>query len=431
MIRVNDLSKKFQIYKNPWHRALEWVTLGRKKVHQEFWALRNISFGVDRGECLGIIGANGAGKSTLLKIMTRALYPTSGTFDIQGQVLSLLELGTGFNPELTGRQNIYNSVNLLGLPLEYLEKKLPDIESFAELGEFFDHPIKLYSTGMYVRLAFSLFVFLQPQVLIIDEALSVGDVFFQQKSFNKMREIITSGTTCLFASHDTEAVQNICQRVLYLKGGEVAFYGDAVEAVNRYHLDMWARGVDENRFEVHRPVSKAAPEFAVSFPNTLISPESQRHGSGGIEIIAARVIDREGKDNFQVETLGQLFFYLRVRADEALYAPSVGFYLYDRLGNLIFQCGARQKFMRLPDLPQGGEIAVRMTVGLCVQPGEYTFNLSCTGFSCTRHPGENYLETMYENLGTLAVINPRPDQLPPFMGIAQLPFSLEYGVCKM
>jgi lipopolysaccharide transport system ATP-binding protein len=430
MIRVNGLSKKFKIYKNPWQRALEWVTLGHKKSHQEFWALRDLSFDVERGECLGIIGANGAGKSTLLKILTRALYPTSGTFEIQGQVLSLLELGTGFNAELTGRQNIYNSVNLLGLPIGYLESKLPEIEAFAELGEFFDHPIKLYSTGMYVRLAFSLFVFLQPQVLIIDEALSVGDVFFQQKSFHKMREIIRSGTTCLFASHDMAAVQNICQRALYLKEGEVAFYGDAVEAVNRYHLDTWARGVDENRFEVNRPVSRAVPVFVSSFPNTLIRPATQRHGSGGIEIMAARVTDHAGKDNFQVEMLGELFFHLRVRAGEALYAPSVGFYLYDRLGNLIFQCGARQKCMRLPDLTKGGEIAVRMTVGLCVQPGEYTFNLSCTGFSSVRPPGENYLETMYENLGTLAVINPQPDRLPPFMGIAQLPFSLEYDICK-
>lgn len=430
MIRVNNLSKKFKIYKNPWHRAVEWLSLGRKKVHQDFWALQNISFEVDRGECLGIIGANGAGKSTLLKIMTRALYPTSGKFEIQGQVLSLLELGTGFNMELTGRQNLYNSVNLLGLPAGYLESKLPEIESFAELGEFFDHPIKMYSTGMQVRLGFSLFVFLKPQVLIIDEALSVGDVLFQRKSFNKIREIIKSGTTCLFASHDTAAVQNICQRALYLKGGEVAFYGDAVEAVNRYQVETWAHGVNENRFEVHRPVSKTAPAFVSSFPNTLIGPETPRHGSGGVEIVAARVTDQEGKDNFQVEILDRLFFDLRVKAKEALYAPSVGFYLYDRLGNLIFQCGARQQEMRLPDLAAGGQIAVRMSVGLCVQPGEYIFNLSCTGFSCVRPPGDNYLETMYENLGTLSVVHSRTDKMPPFMGIAQLPFSLEYSVCE-
>jgi lipopolysaccharide transport system ATP-binding protein len=426
MIRVNGLSKKFKIYANPWHRAAEWATLGRKRMHQEFWALRDISFEVNGGECLGIIGPNGAGKSTLLKILTRTLYPTSGAFEIQGSVLSMLELGTGFNVELTGRQNLYNSVNLLGLPVEYLDSKLADIEAFAELGKFFDHPIKLYSTGMYVRLAFSLFVFLQPQVLIIDEALSVGDVFFQQKSFNKMREIIGSGTTCLFVSHDTTAIQALCRKALYLKGGEVSFYGDAVEAVNRYLAEMGVRNVDEDRFEVNRPVSKAVKEIPSSFPNTLISDSSLRHGAGGIEITAARVTDREDRDTFQVEILGKLFFYLRVRASEALYAPSVGFYLYDRLGNLIFQCGARQQRMRLPDLPEGGEIVVRMSVGLCVQPGEYTFNLSCTGFSCARPPGENYVWTMYEKLGTLAVFHPEIDRMVPFDGIAQLPFSIEY-----
>ena len=216
MITVNSLSKRFKLYANPWHRGLEWAMFGRKTLHQEFWALRDISFEVSTGECLGIIGPNGAGKSTLLKILTRALYPTAGTFSILGRVLSLLELGTGFNPELTGRENLYNSVHLLGLPREYLEDRIGDIQAFAGLGDFFDRPVKIYSSGMHVRLAFSLFIFLKPEVLIIDETLSVGDIFFQQKSFAKMREIITGGTTCLFVSHDTAAVQNLCRRAILL-----------------------------------------------------------------------------------------------------------------------------------------------------------------------------------------------------------------------
>ncbi|MBE9530154.1 MAG: ATP-binding cassette domain-containing protein [Proteobacteria bacterium] len=149
MITVDNLSKKFKIYQSPSHRALEWATFGRKQCHQEFWALRDISFEVNQGVCFGIIGANGASKTTLLKVLTRTLYPTNGTFEIRGRVLSMLELGTGFNPELTGRQNLYNSANLLGLPDEYLEGRI------AELGDFFNRPIKLYSSGMYVRLAFS------------------------------------------------------------------------------------------------------------------------------------------------------------------------------------------------------------------------------------------------------------------------------------
>ena len=181
MIRVNNLSKKFNIYSNPWHRVAEWADMGQRNRHQEFWALRDISFEVNQGECLGIIGPNGAGKSTLLKVLTGALYPTSGTFEISGRVLSLLELGMGFNNELTGRQNLFNSANLLGLPKRYIDDRIEDIMAFAELGPFFDLPLKLYSTGMYVRLGFSLFAFLQPDILIIDEALSVGDVFFQQE----------------------------------------------------------------------------------------------------------------------------------------------------------------------------------------------------------------------------------------------------------
>ena len=231
--------------------------------HQEFWALRDISFEVDQGECLGVIGPNGAGKSTLLKILTHTLYPTSGQYDIQGRVLSLLELGTGFHPELTGRQNLYNSVHLLGFPDGYLQERIGDIEAFAQLGDFFDRPVKIYSSGMYVRLAFSLFAFMRPEVLIIDETLSVGDVFFQQKSFAKMREIIAAGTTCLFVSHDTAAVQNLCRRAIVLDRGEMAFSGDAVEAISRYYATMGRRRGPDISQGQRAAASVAPPRFFI------------------------------------------------------------------------------------------------------------------------------------------------------------------------
>ena len=184
---VEEISKKFKLYEYPWQRALEWMTLSRVVKHEEFWALKEISFKVKEGECFGIIGANGAGKSTLLKILSRTLYPTTGNIVTKGRVLSLLELGTGFSAELTGRQNLYNSSSLIGLPKEYVDSRVGDILAFAELGDFIDRPIKIYSSGMLVRLAFSMFIFLEPDILIIDEALSVGDVFFQQKCFVKIR----------------------------------------------------------------------------------------------------------------------------------------------------------------------------------------------------------------------------------------------------
>jgi lipopolysaccharide transport system ATP-binding protein len=430
MIRVHNLSKKFKIYANPWGRALEWITLGRRINHQEFWALRDISFEVRSGECLGIIGPNGAGKSTLLKILAQALHPTSGTFELQGRILTLLELGTGFNPELTGRENLYNSVNLLGLPTEYLEKRLSDIQAFAELGDFFDHPIKLYSTGMYVRLAFSLFIFLQPEVLIIDEALSVGDVFFQQKSFNKIREIIESGTTCIFVSHDTAAIQALCRQALYLRGGKIAFYGEAVEAVNRYLAEAGARTLKTDLFGIQRGVSTEDKGINITteevMARNIITASTPRHGSGGIEIMAACVVDHRGENTLQVEMMGELYIYLLIRALESIYAPSTGIYIYDRMGNLIFQCGIRQLGKRLPDLAAGESLLVRLRLGLTIQPGVYTFNVSSTGFSHDRNKEENYAWTMYEQLGPLVVAYTDTERMIPFGGMAQMPLTMDY-----
>jgi len=430
MIKADNISKKFNIYSNPWHRALEWASCGYKQLHEEYWALHDISFEVNRKECLGIIGPNGAGKSTLLKILTQALYPTSGTFEIQGRVLSLLELGTGFNTELTGRQNLYNSVHLLGLPRAYLEDCLDDIERFAGIGEFFDRPVKLYSSGMYVRLAFSLFAFLRPEVLIIDETLSVGDIFFQQKSFAKMREIISDGTTCLFVSHDTAAIQNLCETVLYLQQGKVAFYGSATEGVNRYLADMGARTLNADLYGIKRPVLHEAAGMSLSAEDTLaktiIMETTPKHGTGGIELIAARVVDNKGSDTFQSEMMDELNFYILIRAQENIFAPSAGIYLYDRMGNLIFQCGVRQLQKRLPDLKAGQTVLVRLCLNLTIQPGPYTFNLSCTGFSHDRKGEKNYVWTMYEQLGPLVVTFTHTEEMIPFGGIARMPLTVDY-----
>lgn len=427
VVTVENISKKFKIYTKPWHRVLEWGTFGRKKSHQEFWALKDISFKVKNGECLGIIGPNGAGKSTLLKILTGALYPTGGTFRIQSRVLSLLELGTGFNPELTGRQNLCNSANLLGFGGNYIEDKIGDIEAFAELGEFFDRPIKLYSSGMYVRLAFSMFVFLEPDVLIIDEALSVGDVFFQQKCFAKIREMILHGTTCLFVSHDTVAVQNLCQQAILLQRGKIAFWGDATETVSRYYASL---GSNHSSHEEKISSVPAEPASNLMSPLEIIAHNilvagTNRHGVGGLEIIAARVTDSEESDTLAVEMLQSLFFHMLLQANEKIVDPSAGINLYDRLGNLVFAAGARQLKHRFSDLSAGQRIVVRIELFLNVQPGEYTFSLGASG--CLEELG--ILHDRHEMLGPIVV---RSDPAKPltFFGIAQLPMKIEYYVEK-
>ncbi|CAA9403546.1 MAG: Teichoic acid export ATP-binding protein TagH, partial [uncultured Phycisphaerae bacterium] len=201
MIRAAGLGKRFKIYPKPWGRMTEWLTLGRARRHEDFWALRDVGFEVARGESLGVIGVNGSGKSTLLKILSGAMYPTAGTFEVRGRVLSLLELGTGVNPQLTGRQNVVNSSRLLAFPPVYVAEKMGEIEAFAELGEFFDRPVRLYSSGMLVRLVFSMFACFDPEVFVVDEALSVGDLYFQQKCAKRIGAMLDGGVTMLFVSH--------------------------------------------------------------------------------------------------------------------------------------------------------------------------------------------------------------------------------------
>ncbi|MEM7343512.1 MAG: ABC transporter ATP-binding protein [Chloroflexota bacterium] len=235
IIQTNRLGKRFKLYKTPADRAIEWLTFGRNQRHRAFWALQDISFSIQKGESLAIIGPNGAGKSTLLKLLTGVFTPTTGDYQVSGRVLSLLELGTGFNGELTGRQNLRRSAQLLDFPSDYLEDRLPEIEAFAELGDYFDRPFKFYSSGMRARLGFSLFVYLEPEVLILDEVLSVGDVFFQQKSFARMAELMAGDTTVIFVTHSVGLLPEFFPSTLVLNQGHLVFNGEIREGIKVYY----------------------------------------------------------------------------------------------------------------------------------------------------------------------------------------------------
>lgn len=234
VVRVNGLGKRFKLYDTSSARLLDWLHLGSKPHYQEFWALRDVSLEVHQGECLGIIGPNGAGKSTLLKLLTGALHPTSGDLYIRGRVLSLLELGTGFTPELTGRQNVVQSARLLGFPRGYAEARFQAIADFADIGDYFDRPIKFYSSGMLVRLAFALFSTMNPEVFLVDEALAVGDMRFASKAFGRIRRMLDEGTTLLFVSHDLQLINQLCDRVLWIQSGMTQMVGPASEVTRAY-----------------------------------------------------------------------------------------------------------------------------------------------------------------------------------------------------
>ena len=234
-IRANNLSKIYHVYERPRDRLLQVVAGWRRNFFTEFSALQDATFEIMRGEAVGIIGRNGSGKSTLLQIIAGTLYPSSGTVEVHGRIAALLELGSGFNPEFSGRENVYLNGKILGLSRKEIDDRFNDIVNFSEIGDFIDRPVKTYSSGMFVRLAFSVQVFSQPEILIIDEALSVGDVFFQQKCFKYIRELQARGTTLLFVSHDMVAVRSICTRVLLMNHGNLEFNGAPEEAVSRYY----------------------------------------------------------------------------------------------------------------------------------------------------------------------------------------------------
>ena len=234
-IAVTNLGKAYKQYPTRWSRLAEWVLPGRKPRHHLKWVLQDINFTVNPGEAVGIIGINGAGKSTLLKMITGTTQPTQGSVHITGRVAALLELGMGFHPDFTGRQNVYTAGQLLGYQVEEIAELMPEIEKFAEIGEYIEEPVRVYSSGMQVRLAFSLATAKRPDILIVDEALSVGDAYFQHKCFDRIRQFSESGTSLLFVSHDPGAVKNLCDRAILLNAGRIEHLGDPDNVLDYYN----------------------------------------------------------------------------------------------------------------------------------------------------------------------------------------------------
>jgi len=281
LIHAENLCKRYKLYRRPMDRMIEWLSWGKAVRHQDFWALRDFSFRVSAGECVGIIGANGAGKSTLLRILGKTLAPTSGTFDVQGRALSLLELGTGFSPELTGRANVVNTAQLLGLPEGYAQDRMADIEGFADLGEFLDRPIKTYSTGMVLRLAFSMFAFFEPDVLVVDEALAVGDVAFQRKCFRRMEELTSQSTRAvILVSHDLQSIVRLCKRVVWMDHGRMKMEGEPAAVTQEYVRWMFGEGPAETS-------PSATPD-----PHPSPPPEYQGRGKEGNVVPADGLLAR-------------------------------------------------------------------------------------------------------------------------------------------
>ncbi len=341
-IRVRGVGKSYQIYGSPRDRLKQFLlprlnaALGRSPVHyyREFSALDNVSFDVDRGETVGIIGRNGAGKSTLLQIICGTLTPTSGTVEFNGRVAALLELGSGFNGEFTGRENVRMNAGLLGLSAEQVDARFDDIVAFADIGEFLDQPVKTYSSGMAVRLAFAVVVHVDADILIVDEALSVGDLYFQAKCMAHMKKLMEQGVTVLFVSHDLGAVKTLCNRAIYLDHGRVAATGPAHDVIDLYYAEAVKERqglVSSNSREMVRGVEWAG---STEIDQAAFAQRAgfQRIQNGKAHLLDVFLMDDQGRrvglvDHGQMVTLRMLFI-----AATALPVLALGYHVRDRNG---------------------------------------------------------------------------------------------------
>lgn len=307
IIELKNVSKRYYTYATPHHRLLEILSRGKKSYAHETRALDDISFSLERGGRLGIVGENGSGKSTLLKVLAGVLTPTSGSVQVNGRVSALLELGAGFNPELPGRENIRQFCMLHGMHKDEIERALPDIVKFSELKEAIDHPVKTYSSGMAVRLGFACAVYVEPDILIVDEALSVGDAYFQNKCLHKIRTMLDNGTSFIYVTHAADSIRALCNEGLWLNKGKVQLYGSASDVGTAYQSEIFSRLVRAGLGEdSNTEVSPSEPVSDISKADTILDSarvsafaqrvEAMRTGSGEIRIDDICVINAEGVD---------------------------------------------------------------------------------------------------------------------------------------
>ena len=354
-ISARGLSKAYRLYRKPFHRALELFVPGYVG-HRDFWALRNVTLEVPKGSSVGIIGENGAGKSTLLKLLTGITLPTSGEVRVQGRIASLLELGAGFHPEFSGRDNVHLNCSLLGMSEEEIAERFPKIVEFSELGDFIERPVKTYSSGMYVRLGFAVAASVDPDVLMIDEALSVGDEHFRGKCVNRLNEFREQGKTTVFVSHDMGAVKNMCGHVVLLDRGEIVEQGSAERVADEYLKRAHTRG-NERLFSLSRE------------PNTY-----PRWGSGEIETLAIEMLGPDGQPSRVFRTGEPFTVRVPYRVLRKVGQPVFGLGLYRADGTYVNGSNHhwREHPIRIENVEPGEEGEARMEfASMPVLPGQY------------------------------------------------------------
>lgn len=416
VIEIKDVTKTYKLYNKPSDRLRENFSITHKNYHRDHDALQGISLDVYKGECVGIIGTNGSGKSTLLKIVTGVVAPTSGTLEIKGKISALLELGAGFNQEYTGIENIYLNGTMVGFTKEEMDGKLQSIIDFADIGEFINQPVKTYSSGMFARLAFAVAINVDPDILIVDEALSVGDIFFQSKCYQKFMDLKEAGKTILFVSHDLGSIIKYCDRSLLIHHGKQIAVGKSSEIVDIYKKIL-VNQFDEK--DVEKLLNKENPEENDNKENSehedavdeineteslqtneldgiwknqmLNNSNAVTYGNGVADIIDYAIIDEKEKLNFSISKGSNFSIRMKIQFYQDVKQPIFAYTLKDVKGTEITGTNTMLEKQTIDQVKAGEIVTVNFDQNMCLQSGNYLLALGCTGF-------ENGNFTVYSRL---------------------------------
>lgn len=367
IVEIKNLSKKYALYEKQSDRLKEVLSPFRKSYHKDFYALKDISLNVEKGEALGIIGVNGSGKSTLLKIITGVLSQTSGTVEVHGKVSALLELGAGFNPEYTGLENIYLNGTMMGYSKKEIDERLNDILEFADIGEFINQPVKQYSSGMFVRLAFALSINVHPDILIVDEALSVGDIFFQAKCFKKISDMKNEGTTIIMVTHDMGSILKYCDRALLLNKGDMVTIGNPHDTVDAYKRILAGADAGETK---ETKDSKINPSI---------------YGNGKAEIFEYGIYDKKGEKTNVILKGEEFSVREKIKINDDIEEPIFTFTIKDKKGLDLTGTNSSMENKNIGKVKKGDEFEISWTQIMMLERGEYLISISVTGFEGGTH----------------------------------------------
>lgn len=408
MIKIEGVSKKFKLYHSPADRLKEIIF--RKQYHKDFIALDNISFEIGAGQILGIIGQNGAGKSTLLKSLSGIVIPDRGTITLDGKVTGLLELGTGFNAEMTGRENISMNGTLIGMTRDEIEQKKQAIIDFSELGEFINEPVKTYSSGMTMRLAFSIAIHADPTCFLVDEALSVGDAYFQQKCMRKIQEFRAGGGSIIFVSHDMNAIKTLCNTAIMLEHGRVIDSGEPKDVVDFYQ-NMILKKMHQGENEIN--IKREKNDLSKNIKNNFRSGISTNQ----VELLSVNIFDKFDHEINCIESGGFVKVVSKIRSNTTLNDPHYGFVIRDKYGSDVY--GASTESLNIATTPhyKGEVVTAVCSLHLPLSPGDFSISIGVANGACDFGIFEEYCLFMQDVIMIKIIQN---NKKPSFGGLVNL-----------